>query len=225
MLLRPARRAAPGRLRAAARAPPRARAGRLYHRPPRLLDDRARGRPRRADPAARQRDADRGGGRAFRRRRARRRSSISAPGRAPCCSPRSTSGRRRPGSASTRPRRRSAYARAQCRSARPRRRADSGSATGATGIDERFDLILCNPPYVETRRRRCRRDVADWEPAEALFAGADGLDDYRRARAAARRACSRRAASPASRSAPARQRRSAALFAARGLHDIVTERP
>ncbi len=42
-----------------------------------------------------------------------------------------------------------------------------------------FDLILCNPPYVETGAE-LPRDVADHEPAEALFAGPDGLDDYRR---------------------------------------------
>ena len=47
------------------------------------------------------------------------------------------------------------------------------------GLAERFDLILCNPPYVETGAP-LPHDVADWEPAEALFAGADGLDDYRR---------------------------------------------
>jgi release factor glutamine methyltransferase len=40
-------------------------------------------------------------------------------------------------------------------------------------------LILCNPPYVEDGAE-LPRDVADWEPGEALFAGADGLDDYRR---------------------------------------------
>jgi release factor glutamine methyltransferase len=47
----------------------------------------------------------------------------------------------------------------------------------ADGIDERFDLILCNPPYV--------RDDADlgpgvreFEPDEALFAGREGLDAY-----------------------------------------------
>jgi release factor glutamine methyltransferase len=43
----------------------------------------------------------------------------------------------------------------------------------------RFDLILCNPPYVEAAAN-LPRDVCDWEPPEALFAGADGLDDYRR---------------------------------------------
>lgn len=47
------------------------------------------------------------------------------------------------------------------------------------GLDERFDLILCNPPYIGTDEPlMC--DVAEHEPAEALFAGADGLDDYRR---------------------------------------------
>ena len=52
LLLRPARSRRARRLRGAARPPPRARAGRLYHRPPRLLDDRARGRPGRADSRA-----------------------------------------------------------------------------------------------------------------------------------------------------------------------------
>ena len=41
-----------------------------------------------------------------------------------------------------------------------------------------FDLIQCNPPYVETGAE-LPADVADYEPAEALFAGADGLDAYR----------------------------------------------
>jgi release factor glutamine methyltransferase len=49
----------------------------------------------------------------------------------------------------------------------------------ATGVTARFDLVLCNPPYVETGARLAS-DVVDHEPAEALFAGADGLDDYRR---------------------------------------------
>lgn len=47
------------------------------------------------------------------------------------------------------------------------------------GLDARFDLILCNPPYVEDSAK-LPRDVAEWEPHEALFAGPDGLDDYRR---------------------------------------------
>lgn len=47
------------------------------------------------------------------------------------------------------------------------------------GLATRFDLILCNPPYVETGADLAA-DVRDHEPASALFAGADGLDDYRR---------------------------------------------
>ncbi len=47
------------------------------------------------------------------------------------------------------------------------------------GIDGRFDLILANPPYIGTDEALpC--EVAGHEPAGALFAGADGLDDYRR---------------------------------------------
>jgi release factor glutamine methyltransferase len=42
-----------------------------------------------------------------------------------------------------------------------------------------FDLILCNPPYIETDAV-LPPDVADYEPAVALYAGRDGLDDYRR---------------------------------------------
>ncbi len=49
----------------------------------------------------------------------------------------------------------------------------------ADGLDERFDLILCNPPYVETAAE-LPRDVSEWEPHEALFAGPEGLDEYRR---------------------------------------------
>ena len=41
-----------------------------------------------------------------------------------------------------------------------------------------FDLILCNPPYVE-ESADLGRDVREWEPSGALFAGGDGLDDYR----------------------------------------------
>jgi release factor glutamine methyltransferase len=49
----------------------------------------------------------------------------------------------------------------------------------ANGLEERFDLILCNPPYVEADAALAR-DILDWEPHEALFAGPDGLDDYAR---------------------------------------------
>ena len=41
------------------------------------------------------------------------------------------------------------------------------------------DLILCNPPYIGTAEP-LPASVVRYEPAGALFAGADGLDDYRR---------------------------------------------
>ncbi|WP_339692718.1 peptide chain release factor N(5)-glutamine methyltransferase [uncultured Parasphingorhabdus sp.] len=41
-----------------------------------------------------------------------------------------------------------------------------------------FDLILANPPYVSTNAR-LSADVAQYEPHQALFAGEDGMDDYR----------------------------------------------
>ena len=47
----------------------------------------------------------------------------------------------------------------------------------ALGVTGQFDLILCNPPYVETTAN-LSPDVLN-EPHSALFAGADGLDDYR----------------------------------------------
>jgi release factor glutamine methyltransferase len=41
----------------------------------------------------------------------------------------------------------------------------------------RFDLILTNPPYLGLHEA-LPRDVADFEPAEALFAGPSGLEFY-----------------------------------------------
>ena len=49
----------------------------------------------------------------------------------------------------------------------------------ANDLQGQFDLILCNPPYVEVGAS-LPPEVVDWEPAGALFAGKDGLDDYRR---------------------------------------------
>jgi release factor glutamine methyltransferase len=42
----------------------------------------------------------------------------------------------------------------------------------------RFDLIVANPPYVESDASLAP-SVRSFEPAGALFAGPDGLDDYR----------------------------------------------
>ena len=47
------------------------------------------------------------------------------------------------------------------------------------GLDERFDLILSNPPYI-AETEELSEEVRTFEPASALFAGGKGLDDYRR---------------------------------------------
>jgi release factor glutamine methyltransferase len=49
---------------------------------------------------------------------------------------------------------------------------------GWTGWGGPYDLILCNPPYIASGET-LPRDVAAFEPASALYAGEDGLDDYR----------------------------------------------
>ncbi len=47
--------------------------------------------------------------------------------------------------------------------------------------DESFDVVVSNPPYVPIAdRKSMQREVRDWEPHLALFAGATGLDVYRR---------------------------------------------
>ncbi|HUU19666.1 MAG TPA: peptide chain release factor N(5)-glutamine methyltransferase [Sedimentisphaerales bacterium] len=44
-----------------------------------------------------------------------------------------------------------------------------------------FDLVVCNPPYVSTAEyEKLDKNVKDYEPKVALFAGVDGLDIYRR---------------------------------------------
>jgi release factor glutamine methyltransferase len=58
-------------------------------------------------------------------------------------------------------------------------RAEFVAGDWAQGLDGRFDLILCNPPYIEAGAVLAP-EVADHEPHGALFAGADGLDCYRR---------------------------------------------
>jgi release factor glutamine methyltransferase len=57
-------------------------------------------------------------------------------------------------------------------------RASFANGHWAHGITEAFDLVLCNPPYIE-QETDLDLDVAEWEPHGALFAGPDGLDAYR----------------------------------------------
>lgn len=48
----------------------------------------------------------------------------------------------------------------------------------ADEVEERFDLLLCNPPYIPDGTP-LMPDVARYEPAGALFGGPDGLGPYR----------------------------------------------
>lgn len=57
-------------------------------------------------------------------------------------------------------------------------RARFESGNWAAGVAGQFDLILANPPYIATGDA-LPAEVRDHEPASALFAGPDGLDDYR----------------------------------------------
>ena len=72
-----------------------------------------------------------------------------------------------------------AYARANAAALGMADRAEFQSGDWGEAVDGPFDLILCNPPYIGDDEA-LMPDVADHEPASALFAGADGLDDYRR---------------------------------------------
>ena len=48
----------------------------------------------------------------------------------------------------------------------------------ARAVRSKFDLVLCNPPYVR-EDAELGTGVREYEPDEALFAGGDGLDAYR----------------------------------------------
>ena len=57
-------------------------------------------------------------------------------------------------------------------------RASFRSGNWADGVAGDFDLILCNPPYIAADES-LPAEVFEHEPSAALFAGLDGLDDYR----------------------------------------------
>lgn len=58
-------------------------------------------------------------------------------------------------------------------------RAEFREGDWAAGVEGPFDLILCNPPYIP-EGEVLMPDVAQFEPAGALFGGPDGLEPYRR---------------------------------------------
>lgn len=48
------------------------------------------------------------------------------------------------------------------------------------GIDDRFDLIISNPPYITTQEEeKLQPEVKNFDPPLALYGGDDGLDPYR----------------------------------------------
>jgi release factor glutamine methyltransferase len=50
----------------------------------------------------------------------------------------------------------------------------------AEGLDERFDVVLSNPPYIASGEiDTLQPEVARFEPRLALDGGSDGLDAYR----------------------------------------------
>ncbi|HEX7119973.1 MAG TPA: peptide chain release factor N(5)-glutamine methyltransferase [Longimicrobiales bacterium] len=52
-----------------------------------------------------------------------------------------------------------------------------GALWDALRPGERFDVVVSNPPYVaEAERASLAPEVAEWEPAQALFASGGGLD-------------------------------------------------
>ena len=71
------------------------------------------------------------------------------------------------------------YARRNARRLGMEDRAELRAGDWSLGLEGKFDLILCNPPYVPDGAT-LGPGVREYEPAEALFAGQDGLDCYRR---------------------------------------------
>ena len=48
-------------------------------------------------------------------------------------------------------------------------------------LDETFDLVVSNPPYISTPEKSALApEVINWDPEAALFAGMDGLQAYRK---------------------------------------------
>lgn len=56
----------------------------------------------------------------------------------------------------------------------------AGDFFAACREDERFDLIISNPPYLVEGDEAIWPEVAGYDPALALYGGADGLECYRR---------------------------------------------
>jgi release factor glutamine methyltransferase len=75
-------------------------------------------------------------------------------------------------------RRAMSYASANARRLGFEQRVKWSQGNWADGLLEKFDLILCNPPYIADDAD-LGPGVREYEPDEALFAGREGLDAYR----------------------------------------------
>lgn len=74
-----------------------------------------------------------------------------------------------------------AVARANARACGVAARARFAAGDWLDGVRERFDLVVCNPPYVASGDiHALEPEVARHEPRLALDGGGDGLDGYRR---------------------------------------------
>lgn len=72
-------------------------------------------------------------------------------------------------------------ARANARDLGLAERAAFRSGDWCDGLEGRFDLLVCNPPYIPASEiDALEPEVARWEPRAALDGGADGLEPYRR---------------------------------------------
>jgi release factor glutamine methyltransferase len=59
-------------------------------------------------------------------------------------------------------------------------RSDFQQGNWGEGLSGRFDIIVCNPPYIpDGERSALSKDVVSFEPERALFGGPDGLDPLR----------------------------------------------
>lgn len=59
-------------------------------------------------------------------------------------------------------------------------RAEFRQQRALEGVCDKFDMLVCNPPYISTGEiSGLARDVRDYDPMLALDGGSDGLDVYR----------------------------------------------
>ena len=104
------------------------------------------------------------------------------------------------------------------------KRASSGCrAIGPQGLAETFDLILCNPPYI-AEGAELGPGVREFEPDEALFAGAKGSTPIAQL-ARSSRGCSNQGGLAAIEIGPDQADAVTALLARDGLDARVARRP